>query len=281
MNEATRQLETAMEINAPVDAVWKALTEARELERWFPVKARTTPGKGGSIWISWGPPWEGESSIEVWEPNRHLRTKWPWQGDSSQVPPGEPVHVAVDYYLEGRGGVTTLRLVHSGFGRGANWDDEFDSVRRGWRFELQSLKHYLEHHAGKDRKIVWVVRKIEGSRRAAWPKLTGPEGLGAHGSLAAIRAGDAFAMGTRDAEALRGRVLGIDPPQQFFGVVENFNDGIMRIEIEGPSFDRDDARQQVWLWLSTYGVDGARLAKLEASWKAMLERQFPDGAWRE
>jgi uncharacterized protein YndB with AHSA1/START domain len=280
MSTQTRQLETTLEVKAPVEAVWRALTDAQELQRWFPVRARSTPGKGGSIWISWGAPWEGECTIEIWEPNRHLRTLWPWQGDSKPVVDGQPVQVAVDYFLEGRGGVTTLRLVHSGFGRDAGWDDEFDSVRRGWRFELQSLKHYLEHHASEDRAIVWVVRKIKGSRREAWPVLTGPGGLGGHGTLAALRAGDAFALGPKDAEAVRGRVLGVDPPQQFFGAAENFNNGIMRIEIEGPCFDRDDAGQQVWLWLSTYGVDRGRLDRLQGSWRAMLERLFPDGEWR-
>jgi hypothetical protein len=37
--------------------------------------------------------------------------------------------VYVDYFIESRGGTTVLRLVHSGFGRGANWDAEYDATR--------------------------------------------------------------------------------------------------------------------------------------------------------
>lgn len=38
-----------VEIEAPIERVWRALTEAAELERWFPLEARVEPGEGGSI----------------------------------------------------------------------------------------------------------------------------------------------------------------------------------------------------------------------------------------
>jgi hypothetical protein len=69
----TRNVESHIEINAPAEVVWKALADAEELTRWFPLQARVTPGLGGSVWISWGPPYEGEAKIEIWEPNRRLR----------------------------------------------------------------------------------------------------------------------------------------------------------------------------------------------------------------
>jgi uncharacterized protein YndB with AHSA1/START domain len=56
--------------------VWQALTDACELERWFPLEARVTPGEGGSIYMSWKNEYTGESSILVWEPLHHLRISW-------------------------------------------------------------------------------------------------------------------------------------------------------------------------------------------------------------
>ena len=44
MSRTPRSIETQIEINAPVEAVWKALTDAAELANWFPVKARVKPG---------------------------------------------------------------------------------------------------------------------------------------------------------------------------------------------------------------------------------------------
>jgi uncharacterized protein YndB with AHSA1/START domain len=44
-----RRVEREIEINAVVEDVWKALTDANELARWFPLEARVTPGVGGKI----------------------------------------------------------------------------------------------------------------------------------------------------------------------------------------------------------------------------------------
>ena len=68
-----REIVKRIEIDASIEDVWKALTDAEELMRWFPLDARSTPGPGGTIWFSWGPPYEGENRIEIWEPPRHLR----------------------------------------------------------------------------------------------------------------------------------------------------------------------------------------------------------------
>ena len=56
-------LRKEIEIAAPVDEVWKALTDPQELTKWFPLEARITPGVGGSLFLSWGPAWEGETQI--------------------------------------------------------------------------------------------------------------------------------------------------------------------------------------------------------------------------
>jgi uncharacterized protein YndB with AHSA1/START domain len=48
-------LEFEIEVAAPVEAVSKALTDAAELSRWFPLEAEVKPGVGGTIRLSWGP----------------------------------------------------------------------------------------------------------------------------------------------------------------------------------------------------------------------------------
>jgi uncharacterized protein YndB with AHSA1/START domain len=60
-------IENQIEIAAPVEAVWKALTQSEELKRWFPLEAQATPGEGGKITLSWGPGFEGTSQIEAWD----------------------------------------------------------------------------------------------------------------------------------------------------------------------------------------------------------------------
>ena len=49
-----RAIEKEIELNAPVEAVWMALTDGKELARWFPLEARVTPGVGGEVFLSVG-----------------------------------------------------------------------------------------------------------------------------------------------------------------------------------------------------------------------------------
>ena len=47
-----RSFSMSIDIDATPEEVWRALTDAGELMRWFPLQARVTPGKGGSVF--WG-----------------------------------------------------------------------------------------------------------------------------------------------------------------------------------------------------------------------------------
>src|SRR5687768_3774184 len=71
-----RTVRGEVEIDAPVERVWQALTVADELMRWFPLDARVEPGAGGSIFMSWNNEFSGASQILDWEPPRLLRTTW-------------------------------------------------------------------------------------------------------------------------------------------------------------------------------------------------------------
>jgi uncharacterized protein YndB with AHSA1/START domain len=103
--QGPRSISRSVTISAPPSAVWRALTDAEELRRWFPVDARVMPEVGGTVWMSWGPGCEGESRIEIWEPERHLRLVEPTAG-----PDTSPVPIVVDYHLEVRDDCLVLPL---------------------------------------------------------------------------------------------------------------------------------------------------------------------------
>ena len=132
----TRAFDITIEVAVSPDAVWQALTDPQDLVRWFPLEAEITPGAGGRWMISWEGQWPWATEIEIWEPNRHLRlldrNARPYDAEGKTQLAVEPMPIAIDWYLEARGGSTRLRLVHSGFGRGAGWDDEFEGVSLGW-----------------------------------------------------------------------------------------------------------------------------------------------------
>ena len=68
-----RSFSMSIDIDATPEVVWRALTDAGELMRWFPLQARVTPGKGGTVFWGWDEHWAWESQIDAWEPEHCLR----------------------------------------------------------------------------------------------------------------------------------------------------------------------------------------------------------------
>jgi uncharacterized protein YndB with AHSA1/START domain len=261
-----RYHEHELEIAAPKDAVWKAITSADELVRWFPLAAEVEPGEGGTITLDWGPDMRGACEIRVWEPGTHLRTAWVEVAAPDTEDAAARGRIVVDWRLEARGGRTWLRLVHSGFGEGAEWDLEYDGTNRGWEFELRSLRHYLEHHRGRERRAFWLRRPVEDDAAAAWRRFTGA--IVAAGELEGLGAGDRYAIRLSSGDALEGEVWIDQPPRDFCGTVANLANGVFRY-----GFDRLPG-PEAHLWLSTWGLPASEVQALEARWRRALDGAY-------
>ena len=137
-----RSFSMSIDIDATPEDVWRALTDAGELMRWFPLQARVTPGTGGSVFWGWDEHWAWESQIDAWEPERRLtlvenRPAFDVNGEPLPGPPraaGDGVH-ARDPRRENDSSDRALRVR-----RWRSWDDELDSVSAGWQFELRGLQ---------------------------------------------------------------------------------------------------------------------------------------------
>jgi uncharacterized protein YndB with AHSA1/START domain len=157
-----RQHEMEVEIDATVEQVWEAVSTSQGIASWFAPDVKVEPGVGGSVAVSMGPGMEATSRIEVWEPNQHIRIV---MDRAEGAPPS-----FVDYFVEGRGGSTVMRLVHSGFEASANFDGEFESYGRGWPLYLKIMKHSVEHGVASCRHVM-ILRMLSESHAEAWEKV--------------------------------------------------------------------------------------------------------------
>lgn len=142
--------ETIIDIKATPEEVFRAVTDATQIVKWFAPYARVDAHVGGEYVISWDPELEGGGVISVWDPPRHFaqytERSVAYNCEGKPVETGATQKIAIDYYIEAMGnGMTRLRLVQSGFGPEAAWDDEFDATKTGWAEFMKILKGILEN----------------------------------------------------------------------------------------------------------------------------------------
>mgnify|MGYP006206370347 CR=1 FL=1 len=146
----------------------------------------------------------GDMKILVWDPPHHLRTSWSF-GE------GEAPAQITDYMIEAKGGRTAIRAVTSGFPLDASWDGWVEGTNRGWAFELRSLKHYLEHHDGEARHVIYLRRRVPQSPEEVWAKLQA----------------SSFGRWLEAGEAFDDR-----PASQYAAIVDDPADAMLRISVE-------------------------------------------------
>jgi uncharacterized protein YndB with AHSA1/START domain len=142
--------ETIIDIKATPEEVFRAVTDPGQIVKWFAPYARVDPRVGGQYDISWDPEMHGVGVITVWDPPKHFsqysERSVAYNCEGKPVDTGVPQKIAIDYYIEAiGGGMTRLRLVQSGFGPEAAWDDEYEATKTGWTEFLLKLKELLEN----------------------------------------------------------------------------------------------------------------------------------------
>ena len=184
-------------------------------------------------------------------------------GFSHRAAASPPVELSVDFQIEGHAGGTRLRVVHAGFGAGADWDDEVDGVSRGWRVELEGLRHYLARHRGKERQMAFFQLPSRLPPAEAWARLVGPHGFGP----LELRDGR-YTLPPSAPTPLAGAVLLWTPPQDLLATVDRLDQALFRLQVE-----RDGPRQScLGVFLSTWGLSPAITRDFEAEARTVLSR---------
>ena len=131
-------------IDAPIERVWRVLTEPRHIPSWFGgASAEIDLRPGGAIVFHWRAHGTFHARIEALDPPRLLVYRWALPPD--QAPrPGNSTRVEMTLAVEGTG--TRLRIIESGFasleGSDAERAEHVGNNRQGWAGATDGLVAY-------------------------------------------------------------------------------------------------------------------------------------------
>lgn len=228
-----RQFVMKLDLAAAPEVVFRALTDADQLQRWFAPRAEVTPGKDGSIELFWDHAVHTRCQILQWNPPDRLAISWQeGSGSESQVA----------FHLSGGAGACELRLIHSGFG--AEDDDIYHSIARGWTIETRVLRHYLQRFAGQDRYLRLGRTLVPDMNAARWKALAQRLSMP---DPAILRQGQHFPLDA-GTDLLPGAtlLLGI-VDEDLLVELDALDGGLVRLSIESVG-----GELQLWLWVMTW-----------------------------
>lgn len=247
-----RTLELHVDIDAPLEAAWKAVTEGKGLANWFaPIAEVSAEGEGATVTAGWSEEMMMSNKVVAWEPLQHVG----WLDDRGWMGPG--TSLALDYYLSTENGKTRVRLVQSAFGASEGWDDLFDGIKTGWTYFVHNLRIYLEKHQGRTRHLISDRIEVDMPRRAFWKHLLSDAGGFVVGGTGAVKLGDSVELRISAPAKVRA-VVEVLVENQGIGLrIPELTDALLFIELEGKK-----DKFHVGYWLSVY--DEARAKALEA-----------------
>lgn len=153
---STRDIRLAAVIRAKPELVYRSLTSARELTRWWLLGAETDARNAGRVRMIW-PRVRGKDGTRAagfgeregvfvdLEPGR--KVAWLWKPVRNER--GVPALTSI-FVLPARGG-SEVTLLHAGFSSAAKADELYHGYARAWEDGLAKLKLYLE--AGRTCKL--------------------------------------------------------------------------------------------------------------------------------
>ena len=147
------RIDREIQIQAPPDRVWRALTDAEELAAWFQVTIEGTIAEGNEVWMTSVHPEHAGMRwpVRIVELTRPRRVVWRWHPgdivtgvDYSHEPP-----TTVTFTLEPAGQGTRLSVAETGF-------DQISLARRA--------KVYADNTQGWTEVVGWLQKYVEAAR---------------------------------------------------------------------------------------------------------------------
>lgn len=167
MTDDRRAIRAEIEVPGTPEQVWEAIATGPGISSWYvphTVEERTD----GAMVASFGPGMDAPGRVAAWEPPERVLF------DGGDPDSG----LAFEWLVEARdGGTCVVRLVNSGFGSGADWDDQYDAMESGWALFLFNLRLHLEHFAGRHATALLPMASWPVDQDRAWAVLTAGLGI--------------------------------------------------------------------------------------------------------
>ena len=154
------RIEKEVLLNAPLDRVWRAISDADEFGRWFGVRFDGPFVPGASLTGVITPtavdddvakaqePYAGKADawqIVAVEPHRRLAFRWHPYGVEDGVDYSKEPTTLVEFTLEDTADGVMLRIVESGFEGipAERRQSAFESNNEGWSAQTELVRKYL------------------------------------------------------------------------------------------------------------------------------------------
>lgn len=253
-----RVIRDEVRIPAPPEVVYRAWSDPERVTGWFVGRADGPMEVGGTVTWYWDDGGPGMSQrVLLAEPPHRLVT-------AMELPQGVS-YLEVIIEQEGEGH-SILRFVQSGFGEGAEWDDQYDAMLSGWMIALGVLKFFVGRYLGRKRREILVLGDAPFDREAIL-ELQRTEGGLAHwltrSGAPGKAAGEPVRLVLENGMTLTGTVLRNTPQETLWSWDEI--EGIMEIK----AFRAAQWGSKVGIRISSWIQDAAELADLEG-WLAKV-----------
>ena len=168
-----RSVQVEVEVPGTPEEVWRAIATGPGVSSWFvPTEVETDEsGTPVKVLSNFGPGMESVAKVTSWEPPHRFTA------DSADLGPEAP-SIATEWVVEARsGGTCVVRVVHSLFASGDEWDNQLESWEGGWPGFFRLLRLYLTHFSGMPSSAFQLMAVAPEPKAAAWAALVGPLGL--------------------------------------------------------------------------------------------------------
>jgi len=137
------QIEKEILIEAPIDVVWRIVTEPDQIKQWFCPDSELDSRTGGAGRMAFEHGYSYFLEVVAVEPPSRFAYRWL----RDQAVKARPENATlVEFTLQAEAGNTRLRVVESGFDK-VDWTDEakakyLEENSNGWQFYFGRLRDY-------------------------------------------------------------------------------------------------------------------------------------------